>query len=205
MSAHGPFFTSTASEDLQGFRHNWGWIFGLGVALIIVGLVALGYPVATTVVTHEIFGILLRIAGVIEVCSCIWARRSGGFFQHLLSGLLYLFLGVVLVERPGIGAAVYTLLMAVFFVAAGLFRIVFALGHRFEGRALTVLSGVVALLLGIMIWRNLPEAALWVIGTFVGIELVFNGLTWVMLGLAARRIPETATTSDAPSNRLIGV
>src|SRR4051812_5293773 len=109
MPAHGPFFTSGSNEDLQGFRENWGWIFGLGVALILVGLVALSYPVAITVATVEVFGILLLIGGVIELCSSFWARRSGGFLQHLLSGLLYLFLGVVIVERPGLSAAAYTL------------------------------------------------------------------------------------------------
>src|SRR5438067_733418 len=95
MPAHGLFFTSNANEDLEEIRRNWGWFVALGVALILVGLGALSAPVMSTVATVEIFGFLLLIGGVIEVVSSFWARRSGGFVQHLLSGLLYLFLGLV--------------------------------------------------------------------------------------------------------------
>jgi uncharacterized membrane protein HdeD (DUF308 family) len=56
-----------------------------------------------------------------------------------------------------------------------------------------------------MIWHDLPESALWVIGTFVGIESVFNGISWVLLGLAARRISAAGMASEAESNRLVGV
>jgi len=74
---------------------------------------------------------------------------------------------------------------------------------RAPGRGWTILSGAVAILLGVLIWRELPEAALWVIGTFVGIEFVFNGVTWVMLGLAVRKLPPgPAGATQAPAGRV---
>jgi uncharacterized membrane protein HdeD (DUF308 family) len=188
MSANFPFFLADVKEELHTLRQNWGWFLALGIALIIVGLLAIAFPVLATLTTVEVFGFLLLLGAGAEVASAIWARRWGGFFLHLLCGLLYLFLGAVIIERPGLGAAGYTLMLAVFFVAAGLVRVVFALSQRFSGWGWTLLSGAITLLLGILIWRNLPEAALWVIGTFVGIELVFNGWSLVMLGLAARSL-----------------
>src|SRR5262245_23814979 len=186
MSTNFPFFLSGATEEHGELRRSWGWLVALGVALIVLGTLAIAYPVAATLTTVEVFGFLLLAGAVFEVVSAVWARHWGGFFLHLVGGLLYLFLGVVLIERPGLGAAGYTLMLAVFFVAGGLFRIVFALSRRFSGWGWTLLSGAVTLLLGLLIWRELPTAAFWVIGTFVGIDLLFTGWSWVMLGLAVR-------------------
>lgn len=176
-------------EGPQHLRRIWGCLVALGVSLIVVGLAAIAWPVAATFTTVTVFGILLLVGAAVELGSMIWVRRWGTFFHHLLSGLLYLFLGLVLLDRPALGAAGYTLLLAIFFVASGVARVVFALNNRSPGRGWTILSGAVSIVLGVLIWRELPEAALWVIGTFVGIELVFNGMTWLMLGLAVRRLP----------------
>jgi uncharacterized membrane protein HdeD (DUF308 family) len=40
-----------------------------------------------------------------------------------------------------------------------------------------------------VIYRHFPESALWVIGLLVGVELLFNGWSWIMLSLAVRKIP----------------
>lgn len=179
-----------ADENEQGLRRIWGCLVGLGVALILLGFVAIASPVMATFASVTVFGVLLVIGGIVELVSMIWVRQWRGFFHHLLSGLLYLFLGAIMLDRPGLAATGYTLVLAVFFVASGVARTVYAIGHPGPGRGWTILSGVISFLLGVMIWRELPEAALWVIGTFVGIELVFNGMTWLMLGLAVRKLPE---------------
>jgi hypothetical protein len=41
---------------------------------------------------------------------------------------------------------------------------------------------------GMIINRQLPAAALWVIGMFIGIEMLFNGWAWVMLALGLRAV-----------------
>jgi uncharacterized membrane protein HdeD (DUF308 family) len=184
-------WSSTAEHDPRHLQPIWGCLVALGIALIVVGFAAIGAPVVATVTTVTIFGILLLVGAAVELVSMIWVRRWGSYFHHLLSGLLNLFLGVVLLERPTLGAAAYTLLLAVFFVASGVARVVFALAHRYPGRGWTILSGAVAVVLGVMIWRELPESALWVIGTFVGIEFVFNGVSWLMLGLAVPNLRES--------------
>jgi len=201
MSAAFPYFLSPgADQELRPLRRNWGWFVALGILLILIGMAAISSPVVATLATVEIFGVFLLIAAVVEFASAIWAIGWGGFFPHLLCGLLSLFLGVLLVDRPGLGAAGYTLVLAVFFVAAGVLRVGHALSRRFSGRAWTLLSGGISLLLGVLIWQDFPASALWVIGTFVGIDLVFNGLSWVMLALAVRTVaPSRATSPTAPA------
>jgi uncharacterized membrane protein HdeD (DUF308 family) len=205
MSANGPAFMPAADVEPHGLRRIWGCLVTLGIALIVLGFAAIGSPAVATLTTVTVFGVLLLAGAVVELASMVWVRRWGSFFHHLLSGLLYLFLGLLLVDRPALGAAGYTLVLAVFFVASGVARVVFALAHRYPGHGWTLLSGTVAVLLGVMIWRELPEAALWVIGTFVGIELVFNGVSWLMLGMAARNFPRPELAKGAGADRLARV
>jgi uncharacterized membrane protein HdeD (DUF308 family) len=94
-----------------------------------------------------------------------------------------------LVQHPVAAAAGFTLVLAAGFMVGGLFRIVSALADRFHGWSWVLLNGVVTLILGVMIWRQWPESALWVIGLFVGIDMVFAGWSWIMMALAVRSIP----------------
>jgi uncharacterized membrane protein HdeD (DUF308 family) len=189
-----PVFSGLASPDdeVRQLQRNWVCFLILGALLILIGVAAIAYPVAATLVTMKVVGFFLLVSAGVEFVSAIWAIRWGGFFPHLVSGLLALFLGVILIDRPGLGAAGYTLVMAVYFVAAGLFRIVMALSRQFVGRFWAVLNGAVSLFLGVLIWQDFPESALWVIGTFVGIDLVFSGVSWVMLGVGVRGAPAPA-------------
>ena len=175
--------------DWDGLRKNWFWLLILGVLLIIVGLVAVSSTFLATLATVVVMGTLLLIAGGVEAASAIWARRWRGFWMHLLAGILYVVLGFLFVQRPLASAAAFTLMLAAGFLVVGLFRIVIALAERFQGRWWVLLNGVVTVILGILIWREWPESALWVIGLFVGIDLLFAGLSWVMLALALRGMP----------------
>jgi uncharacterized membrane protein HdeD (DUF308 family) len=188
--------TSLPADLAERLRDIRGLLIAFGIALILLGFAAIAAPAVATFTTVTVFGILLVVAGVVELVSLIWVRRWGTFFHHVLSGLLYLLMGDILLERPGLGAAAYTLLLAVFLVASGVARVVFAIGHPGPGRGWTILSGVISFALGVMVWRDFPESALWVIGTFVGIELLFNGMTWLMLGLAAGKLPRAGATPE---------
>src|SRR5882724_5095978 len=133
MSTGFPYFLSAVRDEVQEVRRNWGWFLVLGILLVVLGMVAISYPVMATLATVEVFGFFLLIGGGVQIASALWARRWDGFFLHLLTGFLYVFVGAVILERPALGAAGYTLMLAVFFVAGGLIRTVFALRQRFSG------------------------------------------------------------------------
>src|SRR2546427_905924 len=80
------------------------------------------------------------------------------------------------------------LLMAAFFIVGGVFRIATALLFRIPGRAWVVAGGTVTVALGVIIAAEWPVSAVWVIGTFVGIDLIFDGWSLVMAGLGAREL-----------------
>jgi uncharacterized membrane protein HdeD (DUF308 family) len=190
MATIQPFPLSPFAAELHELRRNWGWFLVLGIGLIIVGMLAIGAAFVATLATVLTFGILMLVGGGIEIVSAFLAQRWSGFFLHLLAGVLYLVVGFFMIAHPVAAAAGLTLMLAALFLAGGLFRIILSLSHRFPGWGWTLLNGVITLLLGFLIWRGWPEAAFWVIGLFVGIELIFAGWSWVMLALAVRNVPK---------------
>lgn len=178
--------------DLQELHRHWGWWLALGLILICLGTLALGWSVLVTLVSVIFFGWILLIAGVMEAIQAFRQRRWSGFFLHLLNGILAVVVGLLLLINPGAGALVLTLLLAMFFIVAGIFRIVAALHLRFPTWGWHLVSGCVTLILGILIWAQWPVSGLWVIGLFVGIDLIFSGWSRIMLALAARNLPPAA-------------
>jgi uncharacterized membrane protein HdeD (DUF308 family) len=87
-----------------------------------------------------------------------------------------------------------TLLAACFLMVGGIFKIVAALCYRFGAWGWPLASGIIDLILGVMIWQGWPASGLWVLGAFLGLNLVFRGINWIALGLALRAVPRPTTT-----------
>jgi len=176
-------------EDLVNIRANWFWFVALGILLILMGLAALSYSILVTITAVIIFGYFLLASGIFYVASSLFTGGWGGFFLSLLCGFLQLAVGLLVLHNPARAGAALTLLMAMSFFVTGLFRIFAALSGQFRGWGWVLLSGIVTLALGVMIWQEWPDKAFWVIGTFIGIDLIFNGWTYVSVGMSAKRLP----------------
>jgi uncharacterized membrane protein HdeD (DUF308 family) len=177
---------SNVADGLQELRSRWWWLLVLGVLLVVLGLVALSAMVVATLATVIYFGVLLLISGASHVASAFSARAGRGLFFHLLIGLLDAVVGLVMVARPDKAALVLTLVLAVAFLVGGAFRIISAFAIRYPGWPLLALSGVIGLALGACILLEWPESGMWVIGLFLGIDLISRGLSWVTTALAVR-------------------
>jgi uncharacterized membrane protein HdeD (DUF308 family) len=186
----GPFpMARVIHENLKDLHDNWFWFLILGIALIVLGAAAMAYAEAVTITTAIVFGYLMLAAGVIYIVGAFFTRGWGGFFLSLLAGVLHLAVGLIIIDRPVEALLVYTLVMAVFFFVEGLFRIVAALAGHFHHWGLVMLNGAITLLLGVLIWRQWPLSGLYVVGLFLGINLVVSGASYVSLGLRARKLP----------------
>jgi uncharacterized membrane protein HdeD (DUF308 family) len=167
------------------------WLFLLlGLASIVLGMLAISsrFVVATTLAVVLLVGWLLIIAGVAEVIHAIMVRNWRGFALHLLAAALYLLLGLFMLENPLQTAEVLTLLLGASFFVGGVLRVVFSVATQFPSWPWVLLHGVIDLILGVLIlihWS--AESGLWVIGLFVGIDLLFHGWAWVILALNVRR------------------
>ena len=180
---------AAARHELASLRNDWWWFLALGIAWVLVGMVALSSAVFATRAVVALFGLLMLIAGIAQVVSAIWAGRWSGFLLQLLVGIFYAVVGFVVFENPMAAAEALTLMISVFLLVGGIIRIVVALSDRITGWGWILLNGAVSTLLGIMILRGWPLTGVWVIGLFVGIEMIFNGWYWIMLALGIRNVP----------------
>ncbi|HKJ87683.1 MAG TPA: DUF308 domain-containing protein, partial [Gammaproteobacteria bacterium] len=92
-------------------------------------------------------------------------------------------------SSPAAAAATITLVIAMYMIITGIFRIIGAAATHYPNWGWMVLHGAVALLLGFAVWHQWPGSGLWFIGLLIGIEMIFNGWTLVMLGMVARKLP----------------
>ena len=178
----------TPSTPLDALRAKRGWIVALGIVYMIAGLVALGSIVMATVASVFIVGIMMLIAGVAEVISAFQVKTWGKFVLWLILGALYILAGFATFENPLLAAALLTLLLGVSLLASGIVRIVLAFSMKQGMPWIWVLvSGAITLLLGAVILAHWPVSSLYMLGLFLGIDLVFAGAGWIGIGLGLRQ------------------
>ena len=176
-------------HELEALRGNWFWFVILGASLVVLGIVAMGSVVITSLAVAAAIGVLLLLGGAAEAVGAFWCRGWSGFFLELLSGVLSVVVGLLFLRAPLGALASLTLLAACFLMVGGLFKVVAAVAYRFAAWGWSLASGIIDLILGLMIWQGWPESSLWVIGLFVGINLIFRGFNWIALGLALHSLP----------------
>ena len=173
-------------KEATGIGKHWGWFLALGVVQIIAGALAVGFAFSATLATVMTLGVLFLIAGGAQTAAALLARDWDGFLLFLLLGFLYAIAGTLTLEHPLLAAEGLTLMLAALFLLVGLFRIAVAFVDQLPSWRWVAFNGVVTVLLGLAIWRKWPEPGLWVLGMFVGIELIVNGVTWSILAVGVR-------------------
>jgi uncharacterized membrane protein HdeD (DUF308 family) len=185
-------------HGLDVLRGEWIWFVLLGVALIVLGSVALGYVVMASLAVALVLGILILVGGAAETLGAFWCRRWSGFLLHLLSGVLSIVVGLLFLKSPAGALAALTLLMAGFFLVGGIFKVAASASYRFAAWGWPLFSGLIDVALGVMILAEWPESALWVLGMFLGINLIFRGVNWIGLGMALRSLASPTAAPPSP-------
>jgi len=176
----------------------------LGVATVILGVVAMMTPMITGVAVALMVGILLIAGGIARTIFAFKCKSWGKGILVFVLGLLTLLVGLYMVARPGVALATLTLVLAAFFVVDGIFEIIEAFDLKpIKGWGWMLFGGIVSILLGFMIWREWPFSGAWAVGILVGIKLIFAGWAMVGIGAAGRSVAggaeeavEGATSSE---------
>lgn len=169
-------------------RKDAGALLGIGTALVAFGSLALYSVIFATFASVIFFGWLLVFSGFMQLGHALYARSWDGFLLQLFLGIFSLAAGVLILFNPTAGAITLTLLLSFLFIVKGTIRISLALTQRFEHWLWVLLSGIFALVFGILIFLQLPYSGLYIIGLFVGIDFILNGWALIALGLVARKI-----------------
>ena len=173
---------SDDAHELYHLQDEWKWFSTLGVVLMVLGMISVIYCLFASQAAVVLFGVLILAGGVVQIVNALWAGKWSGFLLNLLVGIIYVIVGLFMVDDRQHAVLILSALLAAFFIVSGIFRIAAALSVQFPGWGWALLSGVVAILLGIMIYKGWPMTGKVIIGLFIGIEMIFNGWYWVMLG-----------------------
>jgi uncharacterized membrane protein HdeD (DUF308 family) len=142
-----------------------------------------------TVASVLVVGVMMIIAGVAEVFSAFQIKSWGKFLLWVLLGALYIIAGFVTFENPLLAAALLTLILGASLLASGIMRIILAFSMKRETPWIWVLlSGVITLLLGLLILAHWPVSSLYILGVFLGIDLIMAGAAWIGLGFGLRHV-----------------
>jgi len=169
-------------------RH-WVLFLSEGIALVILGLLAIMAPAIAAVAATVFFGWILLISGVVGLLATLRARQVAGFGWSLLSALVAIVAGGLLLGWPVQGTLSLTAVLIAFLLVEGTVTILYALEHRgaLSGRwGWMLASGIIDVGLGMLLVAGLPGTALWALGLLVGINLIFGGWALIFMALHAR-------------------
>jgi uncharacterized membrane protein HdeD (DUF308 family) len=157
-----------------------GWRLWLGVAMVVLGVLAVCYPPAAGVLSTALLGLTVLAGGIAALVAVF---RADGLAERLLMVILAVMLmitGGALLVDPVHALVAVTTVLATYLILAGIARIIIAVFNRRGGWVWRILYGVVSLLLGWVIWAQWPLSGLVAIGLIIGIELIVVGISWIV-------------------------
>lgn len=163
------------------------WIL-LGALSLFFSILVLGNTVIATMAVTTLTGAMLMVAGVFQVIGGFSSTDSmASKIFTILMGLLLGFLGTNFLFNPLQGAISLTMLVLILLLSSGVVRLIFAWRMRSTGYFWPmILSGAISVLLAGYIWTNFVAASLTFLGIMLGIELMMNGFSLIVIGLSGR-------------------
>jgi uncharacterized membrane protein HdeD (DUF308 family) len=183
-----------SETTLGSVRKASGWSMVWGILMFICGILAIAVPLASSVGIVIVLAWLILFAAAFHLVFAFQSHSVGGFLWKLLLAIVYGVAGFYMLTHRLLGVVSLTLLLAIFLVIEGIVEIVLYFNiHGAANAGWVLFDGIVTLILGFLIWRRWPSSSVWVIGTLVGISLIFSGISRFMLSSAVRRVtPATA-------------
>ncbi len=184
----------TVGNDLirHQFHENRKWYLGIGILLVLFGILLLASLPFATLSVIFLFGILMMIGGILHFVAAFKIFRGGSRWLWALFGILYLVAGYYAFSTPVKTAIVLTNILAIFLIIAGVIRSVNAFILKpLIGWGWILLSGLLTLATGIIILMS-PDAPFWVLGLFLAVDILFQGVNYLTLAAAIKRIPKSS-------------
>ena len=179
---------SNEQNWLEKAKQSAGWLVFFGIVEVVAGALSIGSPLLAGLAVTVMVGVALLIAGGARVLVAFLADSFGAGALAVLWGLIIAATGFYIIIRPGIGLESLTLVVAMALFLAGILRTLTAFKLKpVNGWGWMLVSGILDLLFSMMIGWQFPASSLWVIGTLVGVSLLFGGFTTITLAGTARK------------------
>jgi uncharacterized membrane protein HdeD (DUF308 family) len=157
-----------------------------GIIFTLLGALAIILPGVFTLGAALLIGVLFIAAGIVQGWRTLQTKGVPGFIWSLFVALIYIIAGITLLVNPLIGVVTITIILTVFFIIDGIANIIMGLEFKPYGVwAWRIVSGVISLILAYLIYIDWPGSAVWLLGLLVGINLLFVGITQLVLAFSA--------------------
>lgn len=164
------------------------WMLLGGAFSILVGFFAIAAPALFSYVITVFLGALCLVSGFVGLSQSIFGKDTAHRILSALSAVIRIAAGSALFFFTESGMETLTLIIGAVFWVEGIFCIVTSLRIRANSAWIWLfLNGVVALVLGGMVYARWPLDSEWVIGLLYGIQSIFSGMAMLMIGLAAEK------------------
>lgn len=184
---------TSGTPFLDEIQRNSGFTIAMGVILLLAGLLAMGTPLVAGLSLAMLVGFMLIVGGIGQL---VFAVKTGKGIFTIILGLLTVIIGGYMVANSAVALSALTLFLAIYLLVSGVSEVLMSFQFRpARGWGWTLFSGILAVLLGAIIWNQFPLSGAWAIGILIGVRLFFNGWALLMLGLAARGAAKQRTDS----------
>ena len=159
----------------------------LGIFTLILAIAVMFMPTLTGISIVILIGILVTMGGVARL---IWVFQDSGIQHRLLSfgiALLTIICGLWMLVHPLFATGLLSVLLGFYFVVDGIVEI--STGYHLRpdsGRKWMLIAGTISIILGILIWMQLPLSGAWAIGILLGIKLLLISFIMLMVGSRAK-------------------
>lgn len=153
-----------------------------GILLLIAGILSIFLPTVTSLTISFLLGWLLVISGIISGYHVIKSYNTK-WISWLKPFMLFV-VGMLMLFYPLQGIAAVSLLLILYFLIDAFAGIVFGIEWSpLKGWGLMIFNGVLSLVLAIIFIVGWPFSSIWYVGLLVGVSLLFDGATILMLGI----------------------
>jgi len=180
--------TRRSGLDTVYSQQKWRWIVTLGALFIVGGLVALFNVLAATVVATVYVAAAMMVAGAWQIVTALQIRPWSRTALWCVVGAITLLAGLAVARFPIPAAVSFTVLIGALLITGGAIKLALAYKLSDLGRwEYIAIAGVLGFVVGLLILAELPTSGLFVLGLLLGMNLLFEGIGWLAMGLAARR------------------
>lgn len=177
-------------EILEYLQQHWRLFLAEGIFLMLLGFAAIIIPQIISVVIVIFLGWIIVLAGAMHLGRALLFRSMPGFGLWLGLGILQIVVGVLLIADPIAGVLTLTMMMALFFASEGVIKIYLALMLRpLPHWNFMLFSGITALVFAVLILAFWSETAHWLLGLFLGTNMVILGSSMVKMSLEHKNNP----------------
>jgi len=196
MSVIKPTLSDMHRAVSKALRAHWRLFMAQGVIMVILGTVAIVWPVIATIAVDIYVGWLFLISGVVGLVALFAAEDAPAFLWTLLTAALSLIVGVLMLWKPAEGAVSLTMVLTAFFIAEGIFQIAASISYRDvipDAWGWMLASGIADLILAALIITGWSHTVGWALGLIVGVNLLMSGLAAIMIAVAGQRVVKSLT------------